>query len=274
MPPKHTGIDKCSKKPANEAGTRRTIIRCRRLDRDPFIFLFVCPISELFVLGVKDIAPSRLSFIILSWFTKFLQVLEASACDDVLRPLARTGEWKGQVRIISSTISNGLVRLKMLKKADPAPTLSLLHTSAFPYLASKTLYSYLSSPVLIIPQCPGYLMPSTELPDNWISAALAPELPAQNRNHLLGTTLHNTSSVVAGNLSVSTATKQDRIGHPRQTTAFATFVFLVRKFSTSLSDTFQNFITLCQEVVPLANFSLACGTLSPTSLFPTEMENN
>lgn len=45
---------------------RRKIIRGRHLDRDPFVFLLVCPISELFVLGVKDIVPSRLSFIILS----------------------------------------------------------------------------------------------------------------------------------------------------------------------------------------------------------------
>lgn len=64
------------------------------------------------------------------------------------------------------------------------------------------------------------------------------------------------------------------MSHPRETTIFATFAFLVRKFSTTLGGTFQNITMLCQEVVPLANFFLACRTLSPTSLSPVEMENN
>lgn len=202
--------------------------------------------------------------------------MEASACDDVLRPLTRTGERKGQFRIISSTVSNGPILLKILKESTPA----LLSASCTPQL----FHIWQGKPCTI-----------TCLPQPWSSLYLRalgiwlhplssltteslqlqhPGLPAENRNHLLGTTLCNTSSMVAGKLSWSIATKQDWVGHPRQTTTFATFVLLVRKFSISLSDTFQNFIMLCQEVVPLANFSLACGTLSPTSLSPTEMENN
>lgn len=75
----------------------------------------------------------------------------------------------------AETRKTQLTLLKMLKESAPAQNLSLVHTSAFQCLFGETLTSCLYSQVLTIPgpQCPGYLAPSSELPDNWVSAAAA-----------------------------------------------------------------------------------------------------
>lgn len=109
----------------------------------------------------------------------------------------------------TETRKTQIMYLRMLKESAPAQ-LSALGMSQLSDIW-KILAIYLSSLVLTVPvpQCPGYLIPSTELPDNRVSAAPAPRTSGMEQESLLGTTLHNTSSTVTGNLSLSTASKQD-----------------------------------------------------------------